>query len=45
MRNGELYDYEKNIIVMKGKPKKVEMPNCIHIWPVPDEGEGKTEED
>ncbi|MDY5022538.1 MAG: lactonase family protein [Blautia sp.] len=28
-------DYEKNIIVMKGKPKKVEMPNCIHIWPVP----------
>ncbi len=29
-------DYEKNIIVMKGKPRKIETPNCIGIWPVPD---------
>jgi 6-phosphogluconolactonase len=30
-------DYEKNIIVMKGRPQKVETPNSIHIWAVPDE--------
>lgn len=29
-------DYEKNILVMKGKPRKIETPNCINIWPVPD---------
>ena len=29
-------DYEKNIIVMNGKPRKIETPNCIGIWPVPD---------
>lgn len=29
-------DYDKNIIVMNGKPHKIETPNCIHIWPVPD---------
>lgn len=29
-------DYEKNLIVMHGKPLKVETPNSIHIWPVPD---------
>ena len=29
-------DYDKNIIVMHGKPLKVETPNCIHIWPVPE---------
>ena len=29
-------DYEKNIIMMKGKPRKIETPNCINIWPVPD---------
>ena len=21
---------------MKGKPRKIETPNCINIWPVPD---------
>lgn len=30
-------DYEKNIIVMNGKPLKVDMPNSIHIWAVPEE--------
>lgn len=29
-------DYEKNIIMMNEKPRKIETPNCIHIWPVPD---------
>ena len=29
-------DYEKNIIVMNDKPHKIETPNCIHIYPVPD---------
>lgn len=29
-------DYEKNIIVMNGKPLKVETPNSIHIWAVPE---------
>ena len=28
-------DYEKNIIVMNDKPHKVETPNSIHMWPVP----------
>ena len=28
---------EKNIIVMNGKPLKVDMPNSIHIWAVPEE--------
>ena len=32
-------DYEKNIIMMNEKPRKIETPNCIHIWPVPDEWE------
>ena len=27
---------EKNIIMMNEKPRKIETPNCIHIWPVPD---------
>ena len=30
-------DYEKNIIVMNGKPLKVTEPNSIQIWPVPEE--------
>ncbi len=30
-------DYEKNIIVMNGQPLKVDMPNSIHIWAVPEE--------
>ena len=30
-------DYDKNIIVMNDKPHHIETPNCIHIWPVPDE--------
>lgn len=30
-------DYEKNIIVMHGKPKKIDTPNSIHIWEVPEE--------
>ncbi len=30
-------DYENNIIVMNGKPLKVDMPNSIHIWAVPEE--------
>ena len=36
-------DYEKNIIVMNDKPHKVDQPNCIHIWPVPDEPAEPTE--
>ena len=30
-------DYEKNIIIMNGRPLKVETPNCIQIWEVPEE--------
>ncbi len=30
-------DYEKNIIVMNGKPLKVEAPNSIQIWAVPED--------
>ena len=30
-------DYEKNITVMNGKPIKITEPNCIRIWPVPEE--------
>lgn len=30
-------DYEKNIIVMNDRPHKVDTPNSIHIWPVPEE--------
>ena len=30
-------DYEMNIIVMNGKPIKITEPNCIRIWPVPEE--------
>ena len=30
-------DYDKNIIVMNDKPHRIETPNSIHIWPVPDE--------
>ena len=26
---------EKNIIVMNDKPHKIETPNSIHMWPVP----------
>lgn len=33
-------DYDKNIIVMNDKPHHIETPNCIHIWPVPDEVAG-----
>lgn len=36
-------DYEKNIIVMNDKPHKVETPNSIHIWPVPEKPEKKKE--
>ena len=28
-------DYEKNIIVMNDKPHKIETPNSIYMWPVP----------
>ena len=28
-------DYERNIIVMNDKPHKIETPNSIHMWPVP----------
>ncbi|MBR2527994.1 MAG: lactonase family protein [Blautia sp.] len=28
-------DYEKNTLIMKGRPHKVDMPNCINIWSVP----------
>lgn len=37
-------DYEKNIIVMKGKPHHVETPNCIHIWAVPEQPATPAEE-
>ncbi|MDO5136015.1 MAG: lactonase family protein [Eubacteriales bacterium] len=30
-------DYEKNIITMKGKPLSIVTPNCIRIWPTPEE--------
>ena len=30
-------DYEKNIIVMNDRPHKIETPNSIHIWAVPEE--------
>lgn len=36
-------DYEKNIIVMNDRPHKVETPNSIHIWPVPEKPEKKKE--
>ncbi|MBQ1312096.1 MAG: lactonase family protein [Blautia sp.] len=37
-------DYEKNIILMREKPHRVETPNCIHIWACPeDEKEVETE--
>ena len=36
-------DYEKNIIMMNEKPRKIETPNCIHIWPVPDEWEDQAD--
>ena len=36
-------DYEKNIIMMNEKPIKIETPNCIHIWPVPDEWEDQAD--
>ena len=29
--------YEKNIIVMNDRPHKIETPNSIHIWAVPEE--------
>lgn len=32
-------DYEKNILVMKGRPMKVETPNCIQICKVEAEEE------
>ena len=32
-------DYDKNIIVMNDKPHKVETPNSIHMWPVPQDFE------
>lgn len=33
-------DYEKNIIMMNEKPRKIETPNSIHIWPVPGDVDG-----
>ena len=30
-------DYQKNVMIMKGRPIKVDKPNCIHIWTVPEE--------
>ncbi len=32
-------DYEKNLLIMKGKPLKVETPNCIQICAVEEEEE------
>lgn len=32
-------DYEKKLLIMKGKPMKVETPNCIKIIKVPAEEE------
>lgn len=32
-------DYDNNIIVMNDKPHKVETPNSIHMWPVPQDFE------
>ena len=37
-------DYEKNLLIMKGKPHKIETPNSIHIWPVPEEPAEITED-
>ena len=37
-------DYEKNIIMMHGKPHKVDKPNSIHIWAVPDQPATPAEE-
>lgn len=37
-------DYEKNIITMNDKPHKVETPNSIHIWAVPDDFEKPDDE-
>ncbi|MCF0134256.1 MAG: lactonase family protein [Blautia sp.] len=34
-------DYEKNLLIMNGKPHKVELPNSIHMWEVPDEEDMK----
>ncbi len=28
-------DYEKNLLIMNGKPVSVNLPNSIHIWAVP----------
>ena len=28
-------DYEKNILLQKGKPHRVDAPNCINMWSVP----------
>ena len=30
--------------MMNEKPRKIETPNCIHIWPVPDMWENTSEE-
>lgn len=38
-------DYEKNLIIMNGKPHKIETPNCIHIWPVPEDTETEEAEE
>ncbi|HIY02678.1 MAG TPA: lactonase family protein [Candidatus Blautia faecipullorum] len=38
-------DYEKNLIIMNGKPHKIETPNCIHIWPVPEDTETEETEE
>ena len=35
--NFNVIDYEKNIIVMNDRPHKIETPNSIHIWAVPEE--------
>ena len=29
--------------MMNEKPRKIETPNCIHIWPVPDEWEDQAD--
>ena len=29
-------DYEKNVLIMNGKPQQVDLPNSIHIWAVPE---------
>lgn len=38
-------DYENNLLIMHGRPQKVETPNCIHIYEAPDEEAGTEQDD